>query len=61
MLDLSADLPLIVEIVDREEKIEAFLPILRDLFEKAGCGGLVTVENVRVIRYLPKSASGHTP
>ena len=51
ILDLSADLPLIVEIVDAEEKIKSFLPVLDELFQSAECGGLVTVENVSVIRY----------
>lgn len=52
ILDLSTDLPIIVEIADEEEKIDGFLPILHDLFETTQCGGLVTVENVEVIRYL---------
>jgi PII-like signaling protein len=52
ILDLSTDLPVIVEIADEEEKINGFLPVLHDLFESAQCGGLVTVENVKVIRYL---------
>jgi uncharacterized protein len=51
-LELSTDLPIIIEIVDAEEKIELLLPLLHDLFEKAGCGGLVTMEKVEVIRYL---------
>ena len=52
ILDLSSDLPVIVEIADEEERINRFLPILHDLFETARCGGFVTVENVKVIRYL---------
>jgi uncharacterized protein len=52
ILDLSTDLPLIVEIVDAEQKINEFLPVLHDLFESAGCGGLVTLEKATVIRYL---------
>lgn len=52
ILDLSTDLPIIVEIADEEAKIEAFLPVLHDLFETAQCGGLVTVENVKVIKYV---------
>jgi uncharacterized protein len=52
ILDLSTDLPIIVEIADVEEKIDLFLPALHDLFESAQCGGLVTVEKVKVIRYL---------
>jgi PII-like signaling protein len=46
-LRLSADLPLIIEIVDIEAKIEAFLPRLRSLMG----GGLVTLERVRVLHY----------
>jgi hypothetical protein len=52
VLDLSTDLPMVVEIADVEEKINRFLPVLHDLFESAQCGGLITVENVQVIRYL---------
>jgi PII-like signaling protein len=52
ILDLSSDLPVIIEITDKEEKIEKFLPVLHELFEKAQCGGLVTMEKVNVIRYL---------
>lgn len=51
-LELSTDLPIIIEIVDAEEKLDQLLPILHDLFEKAGCGGLVTMEKVEIIRYL---------
>lgn len=52
ILDLSADLPVIIEIVDEEEKIDRFLPVLHDLFESSRCGGLITVEKVDVIKYL---------
>jgi PII-like signaling protein len=52
ILDLSTDLPIIVEIADEEDKINRFLPVLHDLFEEAQCGGLVTMENVKVIKYL---------
>jgi PII-like signaling protein len=47
ILRLSDDLPLIIEIVDSEEKINAFLPVL----EKMMGGGLVTLESARVIYY----------
>ena len=53
ILDLSADLPLVVEIVDEQSRIEAFQATLSDLFEQANCGGLVTLENIRVVRYVP--------
>ncbi len=47
ILCLSMDLPLVIEIVDSEEKIQAFLPVL----DKMMGGGLVTLETVRVIEY----------
>ena len=51
VLDLSADLPVIIEINDDEERINSFLPRLHDMFEEADCGGLVTIEKVQVIKY----------
>jgi len=58
ILDLSADLPIVIEIVDEEAKIARFLPVLHDLFESAESGGLVTMENVKVIKYLHGKNSG---
>ena len=52
ILDLSTDLPIIVEIADFDEKINLFLPVLHELFESAQSGGLITIENVKVIKYL---------
>jgi PII-like signaling protein len=54
ILDLSADLSLVIEIVDERDKIEAFQHTLSELFEQANCGGLVTLENIRVVRYVPE-------
>jgi hypothetical protein len=53
ILRLSEDLPIIIEIIDAEEKITAALPELDALIEKAGGGGLVTLEKAEVIRYTP--------
>jgi len=47
ILRLSEDLPLVVEIVDSEEKINAFLPILESIMTS----GLVTIEKVQVLQY----------
>ena len=47
ILRLSMDLPLVIEIVDSEEKINSFLPTL----EKMLGGGLVTMEKVKVLHY----------
>jgi len=51
ILRLSEDLPIIIEIVDEKEKIDQFLPALDEIFEKANCGGLVTIEKAEVIKY----------
>ena len=56
ILDLSADLSMVVEIVDEEARVDAFVETLSGLFEEAGCGGLVTLENIRVIHYLPEKS-----
>ncbi len=47
ILRLSTDLPLVIEIVDSEEKINAFLPVLDQMIG----GGLVTLEKVKVLQY----------
>lgn len=53
ILRLSEDLPLIIEIVDDEARIEKFLPIVDALFNEAKCGGLITIERAEVIKYTP--------
>jgi len=47
ILRLSEDLPVVVEIVDSQEKIDIFLPALDQLMT----GGLVTIEKVQVRQY----------
>lgn len=47
ILRLSEDLPLVIEIVDSEEKIRAFLPLLDSMMSS----GLVTLEKVQVLQY----------
>jgi PII-like signaling protein len=54
VLDLSADLPMLVEIVDEAQKIEDFREELSAIFDRAGCGGLVTIENIGISHYLPE-------
>ena len=51
ILRLSEDLPVIVEIVDSEDKIRAALPALEAMIEAAGSGGLMTLEAVEIIKY----------
>jgi PII-like signaling protein len=52
LLDLAMDLPMIVEIVDEQEKIEAFLDYISSFFQE----GLATVEKVhiRLYRFKPE-------
>ena len=47
ILRLSMDLPIVIEIVDSEEKISGFLPALEEMMS----GGMVTLERVQVIDY----------
>ncbi|MEI6071807.1 MAG: DUF190 domain-containing protein [Verrucomicrobiae bacterium] len=49
ILQLSTDLPVIIEIVDTEEKLNGFLPALEEMMG----GGLVTMEKIQVIHYRP--------
>ena len=54
LLDLSADLPIIVEIVDTTEKVDAFLETANQMIEESQCGALITIEAVEVIHYKPR-------
>lgn len=47
ILRLSQDLPVIVEIVDTQEKIDSFLPVLDTMMSN----GLITMEKVQVLQY----------
>jgi PII-like signaling protein len=51
ILRLSEDLPLVIEIVDSEEKINAFLPTLDGMMTS----GLITMEKVQVLQYGAKA------
>lgn len=53
LLDLSGDMPMVVEIVDEESKVESFRPILAEMIEETGRGAMVTMENIRVVHYKP--------
>jgi len=53
VLRLSEDLPIVIDIVDTDEKIKEFLPVLDDMVDSA----LVTLQKVSVIRYGRKKGS----
>jgi uncharacterized protein len=52
VLPLSLDLPLVIECVDTEEKIQGILPELDEMIS----GGLITLERARVIMYRPEKS-----
>jgi PII-like signaling protein len=52
ILRLSQDLPIIIEIVDNEDKIKSFLPALDELLEESDAGALVTIEKAEIIKYV---------
>jgi PII-like signaling protein len=57
VLRLSEDLPMVIEIVDQKEKVQAFLPDLDEMVAE----GLVTLEPVQVILYrVREPGSSHT-
>ena len=49
ILRLSEDLPIVIEIVDSQEKIDGFIPAIDQIVQE----GLITMEAVRVIKYRP--------
>lgn len=51
LFEISSDLPLVIEIVDTEEKIRAFTKVIENMFEQTQSGGLITLEKAEVIRY----------
>lgn len=50
LLELSADLPIVIEVVETQEKIDAIIPKVDEMIES----GLITLEKVNVIRYTQK-------
>jgi PII-like signaling protein len=55
LLELSTDLPIIVEIVDTAAKVETLLPFLDQVVHE----GMITIESVRVLRYRQNRAAGN--
>ncbi|WP_457634940.1 DUF190 domain-containing protein [Persephonella sp.] len=48
LLTLSGDLPIVIEAVDKKEKIESIIPKIEGFIKR----GLITLEKVRVIKYV---------
>jgi hypothetical protein len=51
LIDISEDLPIIVEIIDTDEKIISFAKLVGEMMEASDCGGIVTIEHASVIHY----------
>ena len=54
ILRLSEDLPIVIDIVDRAERIDMLLPILDEMVTE----GLITLEDVHVVKYVHAKANG---
>lgn len=50
IVDLSGDLPVLIEVVDDDDHIQKLLPILDEMLTE---GALVTMEKVRILKYAP--------
>lgn len=46
---VSEDIPVVIEIVDEQKKIEAFIPTVKKIFESSECGGLITIQPTEII------------
>ena len=53
VLRLSLDLPIVIEVVEKEQKLRAILPLLDEMIG----GGLITLERAHVILYRPDEAT----
>ena len=48
---LSSDLPMIIDIVDSENKIMGFIPLVENMMTESGKGGMITTNEVKIHRY----------
>ena len=51
LFDISVDMPIVVEIIDHETKVNDFVGIVSGMIEEANCGGLITLEKAEVLYY----------
>jgi hypothetical protein len=51
ILRLSEDLPVVIEIVDTEEKVDGYCKVAGEMIGKAGVGAMITEERAHIIRY----------
>ncbi len=53
LLRLSEDMPLLIEVVDTDERIQQAISEIESMLQEVGCGSLMTLEKVEIIRYNP--------
>jgi PII-like signaling protein len=58
LVDMSSDLPVVLEVVDDQEHIDKLVPILDEMITG---GALVTIEKVRVLKYVSKKRASMLP
>ncbi len=51
LLEISSDLPMVIEIVDEEVRIRSFTETVKKIFSDADSGGLITLEKIEVIKW----------
>jgi len=51
VFSISPELPIVIELVDRAERIRSFSEIAAKLLEKSGSGGIIYIEDVDVVLY----------
>lgn len=54
ILRLSEDLPMVIEVVEMPERIGPFVAKVEAMLDEVNCGGLITLERARIIRYQPE-------
>ncbi len=53
ILRLSHDLPVVIELIDSDDKLEPFIAKVEEMLDGAECGALITREKAEIIRYHP--------
>ena len=51
---LAEDLPIVIDIIDKEEKIIGFSEVVNKLFDKANCSGIVILQDMDIVKYPKK-------
>lgn len=55
LLRMSEDLPIVIEVVETEDRLEPFIEEVESMLDRSNCGGLITLERAEIIRYKPES------